>query len=56
MQATVSRSVRQLARQPVGVRTFAAATGELRKTALHPAHTALGAKMAAFGGWDMPIQ
>lgn len=27
----------------------------LRKTALHPLHKALKAKMAGFGGWDMPI-
>lgn len=47
----------QLARPlPAGVRYFAAASGELRKTPLHSAHTALGAKMAGFGGWDMPIQ
>eukprot|EP00965_Chrysotila_dentata_P137664 4554458-Pleurochrysis_carterae.AAC.1 len=38
------------------VRGYAAATGELRKTPLHPVHVSLGAKMAAFGGWDMPIQ
>ncbi len=26
------------------------------KTALHPAHLALGARMMEFGGWDMPVQ
>lgn len=28
----------------------------LRTTPLHARHVALGAKMAGFGGWDMPIQ
>lgn len=28
----------------------------LQTTPLHAAHVALGAKMTAFGGWDMPIQ
>jgi aminomethyltransferase len=28
----------------------------LRQTPLHSRHTALGAKMADFGGWDMPIE
>ena len=28
----------------------------LRKTPLHEKHLELGAKMAPFGGWDMPIQ
>ena len=42
--------------RPLFRRSFATAAGALRKTPLHPAHTALGAKMAAFGGWDMPIQ
>jgi len=28
----------------------------LRQTPLHPEHTELGAKMADFGGWDMPIE
>ena len=28
----------------------------LRQTPLHEKHLALGAKMAPFGGWDMPIQ
>ena len=27
----------------------------LKKTALNPAHRALGAKMAPFAGWDMPV-
>jgi aminomethyltransferase len=27
-----------------------------RRTPLHPAHLELGAKMADFGGWDMPIE
>ncbi|MCU0609511.1 MAG: glycine cleavage system aminomethyltransferase GcvT [Chitinispirillaceae bacterium] len=31
-------------------------TGLLKKTILHDAHVALGAKMAPFGGYDMPIQ
>ncbi len=29
---------------------------DLFKTILHEEHVALGAKMVAFGGWDMPIQ
>jgi aminomethyltransferase len=29
---------------------------DLRVTALHDRHTALGAKMADFGGWEMPIE
>jgi aminomethyltransferase len=29
---------------------------ELRKTALHPVHRRLGAKMVNFGGWDMPVE
>jgi len=28
----------------------------LRKTALHPTHRRLGAKMVSFGGWDMPVE
>jgi len=28
----------------------------LLKTVLHPAHVALGARMTAFGGYDMPVQ
>ena len=28
----------------------------LRKTALHSLHKKLGARMAEFGGWDMPIE
>ena len=28
----------------------------LRKTVLHPAHVALGARMTPFGGYDMPVQ
>ncbi|HSE47861.1 MAG TPA: glycine cleavage system aminomethyltransferase GcvT [Terriglobales bacterium] len=35
--------------------TTVEATG-LRKTALHPVHRALGAKMVDFGGWDMPVE
>lgn len=31
-------------------------TQTLRKTALYEHHRALGAKMAAFAGWEMPIQ
>ena len=27
-----------------------------RQTPLHGKHLALGAKMADFGGWDMPIE
>ncbi len=30
--------------------------GNLRTTALHERHLAAGAKMADFGGWDMPIE
>ena len=29
---------------------------ELKRTPLHDRHLALGAKMADFGGWDMPIE
>ena len=31
-------------------------TGEIRKTPLHAQHVALGAKMVAFAGYDMPVQ
>ena len=31
-------------------------TSHETKTPLHDAHVALGARMAPFGGWDMPIQ
>jgi aminomethyltransferase len=31
-------------------------TGPLKKTPLHALHTRLGARMAEFGGYDMPIQ
>jgi aminomethyltransferase len=31
-------------------------TDELRKTPLHAAHIAAGAKMVDFGGWHMPVQ
>ena len=27
-----------------------------RRTALHDRHVALGAKLADFGGWEMPIE
>jgi aminomethyltransferase len=33
-----------------------ASTGPLKKTPLHALHTRLGARMAEFGGYDMPIQ
>ena len=33
-----------------------AATGPLKKTPLHALHVKLGARMAEFGGYDMPIQ
>jgi aminomethyltransferase len=29
---------------------------DLKRTSLHDRHTALGAKMADFGGWEMPIE
>ena len=29
---------------------------DIKKTTLHPRHTALGALMSPFGGFDMPIQ
>jgi aminomethyltransferase len=32
------------------------ATTPLRRTALHDRHVALGAKLADFGGWEMPIE
>jgi aminomethyltransferase len=31
-------------------------TTSLRRTALHDRHVALGAKLADFGGWEMPIE
>lgn len=36
--------------------TAAAPTDRLRRTPLHERHVALGAKFAAFGGWDMPLE
>jgi aminomethyltransferase len=36
--------------------TEQAAATSLKKTPLHARHQALGAKMAPFGGWDMPIE
>jgi aminomethyltransferase len=36
--------------------TEQAAATSLKKTPLHGRHQALGAKMAPFGGWDMPIE
>jgi len=32
------------------------ATPAIRKTALHPVHRRLGAKMVDFNGWDMPVE
>lgn len=32
------------------------APGTLKKTPLHAAHVALGARMVPFGGWDMPVE
>jgi aminomethyltransferase len=32
------------------------AVGTLRKTSLNPVHRELGAKMVAFGGWEMPVE
>ena len=31
-------------------------TGHLRRSPLHAAHVALGAKFAEFGGWEMPLE
>src|SRR3981081_3679261 len=31
-------------------------TEPLRRSPLHDRHVALGAKFAAFGGWDMPLE
>ncbi len=31
-------------------------SSSLKKTPLHAAHTALGARMVPFGGWDMPVE
>ncbi|GAA4700186.1 glycine cleavage system aminomethyltransferase GcvT [Phytohabitans rumicis] len=31
-------------------------TGELRRSPLHERHAGLGAKFAAFGGWEMPLE
>lgn len=36
--------------------TTTATPMDLKTTPLHQAHIALGAKMAPFGGWDMPLQ
>lgn len=36
--------------------TDAAAPTTLKKTPLHAAHVALGARMVPFGGWDMPVE
>src|SRR5690348_8558001 len=33
-----------------------APSSALRRTALHDRHVALGAKLADFGGWEMPIE
>ncbi|SQD99287.1 Aminomethyltransferase [Parafrankia sp. Ea1.12] len=35
---------------------YAAGMGELRRSPLHERHVELGAKTAAFGGWEMPIE
>ena len=32
------------------------AVGTLRKTPLNPVHRELGAKLVAFGGWEMPVE
>src|SRR5256885_9327868 len=31
-------------------------TADLRRSPLHDRHAALGAKFAAFGGWEMPLE
>ncbi|MEV1290403.1 glycine cleavage system aminomethyltransferase GcvT [Micromonospora sp. NPDC049679] len=36
--------------------TTPAAAEQLRRSPLHERHAALGAKFAAFGGWDMPLE
>lgn len=36
--------------------TATPSTAQLRQSPLHDRHVALGAKMADFGGWDMPIE
>ncbi|MCI4061895.1 glycine cleavage system aminomethyltransferase GcvT [Micromonospora sp. R77] len=36
--------------------TSAAAANRLRRSPLHERHTALGAKFAPFGGWEMPLE
>src|SRR3954469_6025275 len=36
--------------------TVGGAGGGLRRTALHGRHVAAGAKLADFGGWEMPIE
>ena len=33
-----------------------AAAASLKKTPLHAAHVALGARMVPFAGWDMPVE
>src|SRR3954451_24974785 len=35
---------------------MASASGAPRRPALHDRHVALGAKLAPFGGWEMPLQ
>jgi glycine cleavage system T protein (aminomethyltransferase) len=41
---------------PGGHASLLSMTATLRHSPLHDRHVALGAKFAAFGGWDMPIE
>jgi aminomethyltransferase len=45
-----------MAQTPSDVMTSDEPAGGLRRSPLHDRHVALGAKMADFGGWDMPIE
>jgi aminomethyltransferase len=40
----------------VSLPALEATTPALRKTALHPVHRQMGAKMVAFNGWEMPVE
>jgi aminomethyltransferase len=42
--------------EPVGLKKVFPVGKEMKKTPLHSEHLALGAKMAPFAGWEMPIQ
>src|SRR4051794_24800965 len=41
---------------PVASPPMSAPSSELRRTALHGRHAALGARLVPFAGWEMPVQ